>query len=67
MLLAVGRAEKDKPKPRVDCRRRPDVAATAVLYPVNMAVSVNPTIYFEAPDQFPGFCIKGHKLRDMVC
>ena len=61
LLFAIGCAEEYQPKPWIDCRGRPDVAATAALSSVNMAVCVKPAVNFQTPDQIPGFSVKGHK------
>ena len=61
LFLAISRAEEDQPKPRIDCRRRPHVAAAAVSNSINTALSVDLAIYLKAPNQPSGFGVKGHE------
>jgi len=61
LFLAISRAEEDQPKPGIDCRRRPDIATTAILCSSNAAFSVGLVIYLEPPNQTSGLCIEGYE------
>jgi hypothetical protein len=61
LFFTIGGTKEDQPKPRIDRRRRPDIAATAILNPINLAFSANPAVNLEPPNQFPGFCVERHE------
>ena len=63
--IPVGCAEEYQPKPRIDCRGRPDVCRNPALSSINMAVCIKPAVNFETPDQIRGFSFKGHKTSPL--